>query len=72
LTVVLFVVLELLNNNFLEPWLYGKIRRVGSGSHGGSFWTWLGTVGLLLATPLTRFGRRQAHSPIGLPGHSAG
>lgn len=56
LTVLLFVVLELLNNNFLEPWLYGKNTGVSAVAVmlAALFWTWLwGPVGLLLATPLT-------------------
>lgn len=56
LTVLLFVVLELFNNNFLEPWLYGKNTGVSPVAVmlAALFWTWLwGPVGLLLATPLT-------------------
>ena len=56
LTVVLFVVLELFNNNLLEPWLYGKHTGVSAVAVmlAAVFWTWLwGPVGLLLATPLT-------------------
>ena len=56
LTVVLFVVLELFNNNVLEPWLYGKNTGVSAVAVlvAAVFWTWLwGPVGLLLATPLT-------------------
>lgn len=56
LTLALFVALELLCGNVLEPWLYGK----GTGISGVAvvvaavFWTWLwGIAGLLLATPLT-------------------
>ena len=56
LTLALFVVLELVCGNILEPWLYGK----GTGVSGVAvlvaavFWTWLwGIAGLLLATPLT-------------------
>ena len=55
-TLALFVVLELVCGNILEPWLYGK----GTGVSGVAvlvaavFWTWLwGIAGLLLATPLT-------------------
>lgn len=55
-TAALFIVLELVSNNVVEPWLYG--------SHTGLsplaiivaaiFWTWLwGPMGLLLSTPLT-------------------
>lgn len=56
LTVALFVVLELLNNNLLEPWLYGKNTGVSAVAVliAAFFWMWLwGPVGLLLATPLT-------------------
>jgi predicted PurR-regulated permease PerM len=56
LTVGLFVVLELFNNNVLEPWLYGKNTGVSAVAVlvAAVFWTWLwGPVGLLLATPLT-------------------
>ena len=56
LTVGLFVVLELLSNNVMEPWLYGKNTGVSPVAVlvAAVFWTWLwGAVGLLLATPLT-------------------
>jgi len=56
LTVLLFVALELFNNNLLEPWLYGKHTGVSAVAVmlAAVFWTWLwGPVGLLLATPLT-------------------
>jgi predicted PurR-regulated permease PerM len=56
LTVLLFLVLELFNNNLLEPWLYGKNTGVSPVAVmlAALFWTWLwGPVGLLLATPLT-------------------
>jgi len=56
LTVLLFVVLELLNNNLLEPWLYGTSTGVSAAAVivAAVFWTWLwGPMGLLLATPLT-------------------
>ena len=56
LTVGLFVVLELFNNNVLEPWLYGKNTGVSAVAVlvAAVFWMWLwGPVGLLLATPLT-------------------
>jgi len=56
LTLGLFIVLELVVNNVLEPWLYGS--SVGVSSFGvilaAIFWTWLwGPVGLVLAMPLT-------------------
>ena len=52
----LFVVLELLTTNAIEPWIYGD--RIGVSSVALvvalAFWTWLwGPVGLVLATPLT-------------------
>lgn len=56
LTISLFVVLELLSNNVMEPWLYGKQTGVAPLALivAAVFWTWLwGSVGLVLATPLT-------------------
>jgi predicted PurR-regulated permease PerM/methylmalonyl-CoA mutase cobalamin-binding subunit len=56
LTVGLFVVLELVSNNVMEPWLYGKNTGVSPVAVlvAAVFWLWLwGPVGLLLATPLT-------------------
>lgn len=56
LTLGLFVALELVISNFLEPWLYGKHTGVSAVAVlvAAVFWTWLwGSVGLLLATPLT-------------------
>ncbi len=56
LTIGLFVALELVTNNALEPWLYGKNTGVSAVAVllAAVFWTWLwGVVGLLLATPLT-------------------
>ncbi|HUG67375.1 MAG TPA: AI-2E family transporter, partial [Pirellulaceae bacterium] len=56
LTVGLFLVLELLSNNVMEPWLYGKNTGVSAVAVlvAAIFWMWLwGPVGLLLATPLT-------------------
>ena len=52
----LFLVLEVINNLFLEPWLYG--RNVGVSDAAAivavAFWTWLwGPIGLVLAFPLT-------------------
>jgi predicted PurR-regulated permease PerM len=55
-TVALFVVLEMLSNNVMEPWLYGKNTGVSAVAVlvAAVFWMWLwGPVGLLLATPLT-------------------
>lgn len=55
-TAALFIVLEIVSNNFVEPWLYGS----GTGLSpvaiivAAIFWTWLwGPAGLLLSTPLT-------------------
>ncbi len=56
LTIGLFVVLELLSNNVMEPWLYGSSTGVTPMALivAAVFWTWLwGGVGLVLATPLT-------------------
>ena len=56
LTVALFVVLELVSNNVMEPWLYGKNTGVSAVAVlvAAVFWMWLwGPIGLLLATPLT-------------------
>lgn len=52
----LFLLIELISNNFIEPLLYGA--ETGISTIGilvaAVFWTWLwGPVGLLLATPLT-------------------
>lgn len=52
----MFLVLELVSNNVVEPWLYGS--RTGLSPLAiivaALFWTWLwGTAGLLLAVPLT-------------------
>jgi hypothetical protein len=52
----LFLVLETINNMFLEPWLYG--RNIGVSDAAAivavAFWTWLwGPIGLVLAFPLT-------------------
>ena len=56
LVVGMFVVLELLSNNVMEPLLYG--HSVGLSSLAvivaAIFWTWLwGAVGLVIATPIT-------------------
>ncbi len=48
--------LELISNNFLEPWLYGSSTGVSPVAVilAAVFWGWLwGPIGLLLATPLT-------------------
>src|SRR5690606_9431470 len=55
-TAGLFLVMELVSNNILEPWLYGS--RTGLSPLAiivaAIFWTWLwGPLGLVLSTPLT-------------------
>jgi predicted PurR-regulated permease PerM len=55
-TLTLFVVVELLSNNVMEPWIYGASTGLSPMAVivSAVFWTWLwGTGGLLLATPLT-------------------
>ena len=55
-TVMVFVVLELISNNIVEPWVYGASTGMSAIAVMGAaiFWTWLwGAVGLLLAVPLT-------------------
>ena len=56
LTIVLFVVLELLASQVLEPVIFGHSSGLSPVAIivSASFWTWLwGPVGLVLATPLT-------------------
>ncbi len=56
LTGALFVVVELISNNVVEPWLYGASTGLSAMAVivSAVFWGWLwGHVGLLLATPLT-------------------
>jgi predicted PurR-regulated permease PerM len=53
---LLFVALELVSNNVLEPWLYGASVGISPFAHvlATLFWGWLwGPLGLVLATPLT-------------------
>ncbi len=55
-TAGLFILLELLSNNVIEPWLYGS--RTGLSPLAiivaAVFWAWLwGPIGLVLSTPLT-------------------
>ncbi len=55
-TAGLFIVLELISNNIIEPWLYGS--RTGLSPLAiivaAVFWAWLwGPIGLVLSTPLT-------------------
>lgn len=55
-TAGMFVVIELLSNNLMEPYLYGASTGMSTIAIlvSAVFWTWLwGAVGLLLATPLT-------------------
>ena len=55
-TVALFVGLELVSNNVVEPWLYGASTGVSTVAIlvAAIFWTSLwGPVGLLLSTPIT-------------------
>jgi predicted PurR-regulated permease PerM len=52
----LFVIIELISNNFMEPWLYGSSTGMSEVAIlvAAVFWTWLwGPIGLLLSTPLT-------------------
>lgn len=56
LTGGLFVVMELISNNVVEPWLYGASTGLSPFAViiSAFFWTWIwGPIGLLLATPLT-------------------
>ena len=55
-TGLLFLVVEFVTSNFIEPWFYG--RRTGLSPLAvvlsAFFWTWLwGPLGLIMATPLT-------------------
>ena len=55
-TLGLYVVLELISANAVEPWLYGASTGVSALAIlvAAIFWTWLwGLAGLLLSTPLT-------------------
>ena len=55
-TAALFIVLELISGNIVEPWLYGASTGLSSIAilAAAIFWTWLwGPIGLLLSTPLT-------------------
>jgi predicted PurR-regulated permease PerM len=55
-TAGIFLSLELLTGNVLEPWLYGSSTGLSAVALvlSAIVWTWLwGTIGLLLATPLT-------------------
>ena len=55
-TLALIVVLELVSNNIVEPWLYGSSTGLSAISLivAATFWTALwGPIGLVLSTPLT-------------------
>jgi predicted PurR-regulated permease PerM len=55
-TAALFVTIEIVSNNFIEPRLYGGSTGLSSLAIilAATFWTWLwGPIGLLLSTPLT-------------------
>jgi hypothetical protein len=55
-TGALFIVIELISNNAVEPWLYGSSTGLSPVAiiAAAIFWTWLwGPIGLLLSTPLT-------------------
>jgi predicted PurR-regulated permease PerM len=52
----MFVIVELLSNNIMEPWLYGASTGMSTMAiiAAAVFWTWLwGPIGLLLSTPMT-------------------
>lgn len=56
LTAGMFIFVELLSNNLMEPWLYGSSTGMSTVAIlvSAVFWTWLwGPIGLLLATPMT-------------------
>jgi predicted PurR-regulated permease PerM len=51
-----FIVVEVVSNNVIEPWLYGASTGLSPIAviAAAVFWTWLwGPIGLLLSTPLT-------------------
>jgi len=56
MTIALFIVLEVIISNFVEPWVYGANTGVSPVALiiSAVFWTWLwGPVGLVLSTPMT-------------------
>src|SRR5215470_3798605 len=56
MTITLFVVLEVIVSNFVEPWVYGANTGVSPFALiiSAVFWTWLwGPIGLVLSTPMT-------------------
>jgi len=55
-TAALFIVVELITSNIVEPWLYGSRTGVSPLAIivAAIFWTWIwGPMGLVLSTPLT-------------------
>jgi predicted PurR-regulated permease PerM len=55
-TVLLFIGVELIIGNIVEPWVYSRSTGLSAVAviAAATFWTWLwGMVGLLMATPLT-------------------
>ena len=55
-TAALFMVVELVTSNIIEPWFYGQRTGVSPLAViiSAMFWTWLwGPMGLIIATPLT-------------------
>jgi predicted PurR-regulated permease PerM len=55
-TAALFIVIEIVSNNAIEPWVYGVSTGLSPVAiiAAAIFWTWLwGPIGLLLSTPLT-------------------
>jgi len=55
-TIILYVVVEIISNNFIETWLYGTSTGISSVGIllSAVFWAWLwGPIGLLMSTPLT-------------------
>lgn len=55
-TAALFIAMELISNNILEPWLYGSNTGLSPLAIivAAIFWAWLwGPLGLVLSTPLT-------------------
>jgi hypothetical protein len=55
-TAALFLVVELIVEHMMEPWLYGSSTGLSTVAiiAAATFWTWLwGPIGLLLSTPLT-------------------
>jgi predicted PurR-regulated permease PerM len=56
LTLGLFLLMEIISNNLIEPWLYASSTGLSKTAIilAAIFWAWLwGGIGLLLATPLT-------------------